>query len=137
MTTLLYDRLRYVTMAVLTVFIIGMTTACASTQTRAVQALFALDGSFAVAQDSALAIMQSGILTAEQKSALQTLDHHIAERLKRLTDTAISIQQGGSVTGTLTQEDVDGARQELSLFKGVLSLLKPPQAQTASTTSKE
>lgn len=134
MTFSFYNALRRMMMGVMTVFIIGMATACASTQTRIVQGVFALDGAFAVAQDSALAVIQSGVLTDDQKDALRTMDHHMAERLKQLTDTATAMDHG-STTANITQNDVDSAQQELSLFKSVISLLKPPGS--APVTNKE
>lgn len=134
MTFSFYNTLRRMMMVVMTVFIIGTTAACANTQTRIVQGVFALDGAFAVAQESALAVIQSGVLTDDQKGALRTMDHHMAERLKQLTDMAIAMDHG-STTANVTQDDVDSAQQELSLFKGVVSLLKPPGS--TPTTNKE
>lgn len=95
---------------------------CSGTPARVLEGIYALDQSFVVMQELAIAVLDSNVLTAEQRDAVKAADHLISEELKALTDKAMAYQKGNGVA--VTAADYEKARSDLGAFKNVLTLLR-------------
>ncbi|QHJ85428.1 MAG: hypothetical protein [Bacteriophage sp.] len=97
------------------------TAACSGTTTHVLQGIYALDESFSMAQELAIAVLDSNVLTTSQRQAIKSSDHIISEELKALTDKAIAYQKGQGIA--VTAADYEKVKSDINAFKGVLATL--------------